>query len=151
LPAWEGFQLGTYFSVPFSLSAVRVTGPAGEGSIRRVYVLTGVFAAAGCAALWPMQGLKTALAFLLGALVSVGNLYLFGYLSRAISPAPGESKPWEARAFISRYLLLFAGGYAIVKVLGVNPLPVIVGMLASTAGAIVSLIIELFERLFAKS
>jgi hypothetical protein len=125
-----------------------VIGAAGEGSIRRIYILTGVFATAGFAALWPMQGFRTALAFLLGALVSISNLYLFGYLSRAISPKPGESKPWEARAFISRYLLLFAGGYAIVKVLGVNPLPVVVGMLASTAGVISSLIIELFERLF---
>jgi len=116
--------------------------------VKRIYILTAVIAAAGFAALWPTQGFKTALAFLLGALVSLGNLYLFGYVSRAISPRPGESKPWEARAFISRYLLLFAGGYAIVKVLGVNPLPVIVGMLASTAGVMTSLIFELLEHLF---
>ena len=126
-------------------------GTAGEGSIRRVYILTAGLALAGFAALWPTQGFKTALAYLLGAAVSIGNLYLFGYLSRAISPAPGESKPWEARAFISRYLLLFAGGYAIVKVLGVNPLAVIVGLLASTAAVIASIIIELFERLFTRS
>jgi len=126
-------------------------GPAGEGSIRRVYILTAALAVAGFAAFWPLRGFRTALAFLLGALVSLGNLYLFGYLSRAISPSPGESKPWQARAFVSRYLLLFAGGYAIVRVLGVNPLAVIIGMLSSTAAVIASIIIELFERLFAKS
>ena len=126
-------------------------GREGEGSIRRIYILTGVFGVAGFAAWWPMQGFRPALAYLLGALVALGNLYLFGYLSRAISPNPGESKPWEARAFISRYLLLFAGGYAIVKVLGVNPLAVVVGMLSSTAAAITSIVIELFERLFTKS
>jgi len=119
--------------------------------VRRIYVLTVFFAVAGCAAFWLTQGWKSGLGFLLGGLVSMGNLYLFGYVSRAISPRPGESKPWEARAFISRYLLLFAGGYAIVKVLGVNPLPVVVGLLASTAGVITSLIIELFEGLFTKS
>jgi hypothetical protein len=119
--------------------------------VRRIYVLTVFFAVAGCAAFWLTQGWKSGLGFLLGGLVSMGNLYLFGYVSRAISPRPGESKPWEARAFISRYLLLFAGGYAIVKVLGVNPLPVVVGLLASTAGVITSLIIELFESLFTKS
>ncbi len=116
--------------------------------MRRIYGLTGVFGAAGVAAFWVTQGWKSGLGFLLGALVSMGNLYLFGYVSRAISPQPGESKPWEARAFISRYLLLFAGGYGIVKVLGVNPLPVILGLLASTAGVISSLIIELLEHLF---
>ncbi len=126
-------------------------GPAGEGSIKRLYILTGVFAAAGFAALWPVEGFKTALAYLLGAIVSIANLFLFGYLTRALSTVPGESKPWGARAFISRYLLLFAGGYAIVKVLGVSPLPVVVGMLASTAAVIVSIIIELFERLITKS
>ncbi len=125
-------------------------GPEGEGSIRRIYWLTGVFAVAGFAAFWPRQGFNTALAYLLGALVSAGNLFLFGYLSRAISPSPGESKPWQARAFISRYVLMFAAGYVIVKALGVNPLAVIVGLLASTAAAVTSIIIELFERLFTK-
>lgn len=126
-------------------------GPSGEGSIRRIYWLTALFALAGFAAFWPLHGFRTAVAYLLGAVVSMGNLFLFGYLSRAISPAAGETKPWEARAFISRYLLLFAGGYVIVKALGVNPLAVIVGLLASTAAVIVSIIIELFERLFSRS
>jgi hypothetical protein len=128
-----------------------VIGPGGEGSIRRLYWLTAVFAGTGFIAWWPLQGFKTALAFLLGALVAMGNLYLFGYLSRAISPAPGKTRPWEARAFISRYLLLFGFGYVIVKALGVNPLAVIVGLLTSTAAAVLSIIIELFERLFTRS
>ena len=125
--------------------------PTGEGSIRRIYILTAVVAVGGVAAIWLMQGFKPALAFFLGALVSLGNLYLFAWLSRAISPAPGESRPWEARAFISRYLLLFAGGYVIVKVLDVSPLAVIAGMLTSTVAVIASSIIELFERLSTKS
>ncbi len=126
-------------------------GPAGEGSIRRVYVFTVIIGVAGFVGTWPLHGFKTALAFLLGTAVSLGNLFLFGYLARAISPAPGETRPWEARAFISRYLLLFAFGYVIVKALGVSPLAVILGLLASTAAVVVSLIIELFERLFTRS
>ena len=126
-------------------------GPEGQGSIRRLYLLTAFFAAAGFLAIWPMHGFKTAVAFLLGAMVSVGNLFLFGYLASAISPSPGESKPWEGRAFISRYLLMLAGGYVIVKALGVNPLAVILGLFASTAAVVSSIIIELFERLFSRS
>jgi 4-hydroxybenzoate polyprenyltransferase len=127
-----------------------VIGPAGEGSIRRLYWLTAVLGVSGFIALWPMQGFRTALAFLLGALASLGNLFLFGYLSRAISPGDKQTKPWEARAFISRYLLLFAGGYVIVKALGVKPLPVIVGLLTSTAAVVLSIVLELFERLFTR-
>jgi hypothetical protein len=126
-------------------------GAEGEGSIRRVYILTVTFGLIIFLGLWQRQGFKTALAYLLGALVSMANLYLFGYLSRAISPAPGESKPWEARAFISRYLLLFAGGYAIVRVLGVSPLAVIVGMLTSTVAVVASIVTELLQRLFTRS
>ena len=130
-------------------------GPAGEGSIRRFYILTAVFALLGFAALWPQQGFKTAFAFLLGAAASFANLFLFGYLARAIAPASSAtssaSKPWEARAFISRYLLLFAGGYVIVRFLGVSPLAVVSGMLVSTAAVVVAIVFELFERLFAKS
>jgi biotin transporter BioY len=126
-------------------------GPEGEGSIRRLYWLTGLFALGGFAYIWPHSGFKMAVAYLLGALVSVGNLYLFGYLSRAIAPSPGESKPWEARAFISRYVLMMAAGYVIVKTLGVSPLAVILGLLASTAAVVTSIIIELFERLFTRS
>jgi ATP synthase I chain len=128
-----------------------VIGPGGEGFMLRLYWSTAMFAGGGFIAWWLSRGFKMALPFLLGALVSMGNLYLFGYLSRAISPAPGETRPWEARAFISRYLLLFGFGYVIVKALGVNPLAVIVGLLTTTAAAVLSIIVELFERLFARS
>jgi hypothetical protein len=128
-----------------------VIGPAGEGSIRRIYILTMVLAAAGFVAFWPMQGFKVAVGFLLGAIASLGNLFLFGYLARAISPEGGDKKPWQARAFVSRYILLLGGGYAIVKALDVSPFAVIVGLLASTGAAVLSIIIELAERVFAKS
>lgn len=130
-----------------------MTVVATEPSIRRLYLLTDAFGVAGflVLALWPSQGLKVASAFLLGAVASHGNLYLFHYLTRAISPGGGEKKPWEARAFISRYLLLFAGGYVIVKTLSVNPLAVVLGLLASTAAVVVSSISELFQSFFTRS
>lgn len=126
-------------------------GPAGEGSVRRIYWLTGVFGLAGFVFAWSRQDFKTGLAYLLGAAVSAGNVFLFSYLARAISPSGGETKPWEARVFITRYLLMFAAGYVIVKALGVSPLAVILGLLASTAAVVTSIIIELFESLFSKA
>lgn len=120
---------------------------SGEGSVRLVYLLTGGFALAGFSLLWPAEGFRFALAFLLGGIASVGNLYLFGYLTRSISPAGGEKKPWQAGMFVSRYILMFAGGYVIFKTLGVNPLAILLGLLASSAAVVASIIIELFERL----
>ncbi len=127
--------------------------PSGETSIRRLYLLTDLFGVAGFVALWPAQGFRIAFAFLLGNLASHGNLYLLSYLTRAISPSGSDpKKPWEARTFITRYrLLLFAAGYAIVKTLNVNPLAVILGLFASTAAVIVSIVFELFQSLFTRS
>lgn len=126
-------------------------GPEGEGSIKRIYWLTGFFGLAGFVAMWARQDLKTGLAFVLGAAASAGNVFLFSYLTRAISPQAGQTKPWEGRTFITRYLLMFALGYVIVKALSVNPLAVILGLLASTAAAVTSIIIELVENLFGKA
>jgi hypothetical protein len=121
-------------------------------TVRRLYLLTGFFGLAGFVALWPTQGFRFALAFLLGAAASLGNLYLFHYLTRAISPSAGDrKKPWEARAFISRYLLLFATGYVIVKALSVNPLAVVLGLLTSTVAVLAASIFELVQSLFARS
>ncbi len=119
--------------------------------IRRIYILTAAFAIAGFIAFWTRHGFKTALAFLLGSAVSCGNLYLFDHLATVISPNQGARKPWATRAFISRYLLMFAGGYVIVKGLGVSPLAVLLGLLASTAAVVSSIVVDLLESLFTKS
>jgi hypothetical protein len=121
-----------------------------EYSVRRWFLLTCVIAAGGFVFVWPFAGFKIALAFLLGAAASFGNLYLFDHLSRAITPGEAAKKPWQTRAFLTRYLLLFAGGYAIVRALDVSPLAVVLGLLASTAAVISSILFELFEKLLGK-
>lgn len=121
---------------------------AADSFLRRLCWLTATVGAAGFLAIWPFFGVRTAVAFVLGAAASVGNVFLFGFVSRAISPSPGEAKPWQARAFVTRYILLFAAGYIIVKGLGVNPLAVILGLLSSAVAAILIIVFELIERLF---
>lgn len=115
-------------------------------TVRRLYRLTIAFGMIGFVLYFAVLGLLPAIGFLLGALGSLGNLWLFDWLSRAIAPE-GARKPWQAGTFITRYLLFFAIGYVIVKGLGVSPLPVIFGLLASTAAVLVSSIFELLASL----
>lgn len=116
----------------------------------RLYRLTISFAIFGAAAYFWFEGLLPALGFLLGAAISLANLWLFNRLATALAPAPSSRKPWQAGAFVGRYLILSAAGYVIVKALGVNPLPVVLGLFASTAAVILSILIELFENLLGK-
>jgi hypothetical protein len=117
-------------------------------TIRRLYWLTIAFGLIGFVSYFAVFGSIPAVAFLLGAAASLGNLWLFDWLSRAIAPGTTSRKPWQAGTFITRYLLFFAVGYVIVKGLGVNPLPVVLGLLASTAAVLMSSIFELVASLF---
>jgi ATP synthase I chain len=118
--------------------------------IRRVYWLTAVFGLIGFVSYFVVLGPRPAFGFLLGAMGSFGNLWLFGWLARSIAPGEAPRKPWQAGAFIGRYLLLFTIGYVIVKALDVNPLAVILGLLASTAGVLLSSIVELIQSLLGR-
>jgi ATP synthase I subunit len=117
-------------------------------SIHRVYRLTILFGVLGAAAFSWLRGPREGLAFALGALGSFGNLWLFHRLSFSIAPGEVSRKPWQASAFIGRYFILFALGYVIVKGLGVNPLPVVLGLFASTAAVLTSSIFELLLNLW---
>lgn len=117
-------------------------------TIERLYVLTLAFGVIGFVLYWVLVGFVPGLAFLLGALGSFGNLWLFHWLARAMEPGAKSHKPWQAVAFIGRYLILFTLGYVIVKALGVNPLPVVFGLFASTAAVLFSSAVELVQSLF---
>ncbi len=114
-------------------------------SMRRLYQLTVGFGIMGFFSYLALQGAKPALAFLMGALGSAGNLWLFERMIRGIAPGDQSKKPAQAGAFAIRYVILFSLGYVIVKGLGVNPLAVILGLLASTAAVLTSSILELTQ------
>ena len=117
-------------------------------TIERLYTLTLAFGVLGFVFYWVLVGFIPALAFLLGALGSFGNLWLFHWLAHAISPGESSRKPWQAGAFVSRYLILFTLGYVIVKALNVNPLPVVFGLFSSTAAVLSSSVVEVIQSLF---
>src|SRR5581483_3460093 len=119
-------------------------------SLRRLYWLTAWFGVIGFASYFWALGPRFALGFGLGALSSFGNLWLFDWLSRAIAPDEKSRKPWLAGAYVGRYLILFVAGYVIVKALDVNPLAVVLGLLASTAGVLTMSVIEIIQGLFGK-
>jgi hypothetical protein len=119
--------------------------------IGRIYWLALGFGVVGFVAYFGLQGWKPAVAFGLGVVASLFNLWLFEKLAHNIEPEKEGDPPkknWQAGIFIIRYFLLMTFGYAIVKALGVNALAVILGLLASTAGVLTSSIVELLQNLF---
>jgi hypothetical protein len=121
-----------------------MTGQDLNQSLRRLYWLTALFGVMGFVSYFWLQGPRSAFGFLLGALSSFGNLYLFVWLSRAISPT-ATRRPWKAGAFVGRYVILVTIGYVIVNALSVNPLAVILGLFASTAAVLLSSTIEIVQ------
>jgi len=118
--------------------------------LHRVRWLTAFFGVLGFVSYFWLDGSRSAFGFLLGALGSFGNLLLFEWLSRAIAPGDAPRQPWKTGAFVGRYILLFTIGYVIVKGLGVKPLAVVLGLLASTAAVLLSSTVELV-RSFSES
>ena len=118
-------------------------------TVRQLYILTAAFALAGSLWMLVAGGPRPALAFFLGACTSLGNLWLFNRLARGIEPGAQARKPWQAGAFASRYLIFLAFGYVIVNALGVSPLPVVLGLFASTAAVLLSSLLELVSSALA--
>lgn len=122
-------------------------------SLRRLYLLTALFAGVGFVWYLARADLRAAFGFLLGAAGSFGNLWLFNWLSRTIAPEdgrPARQKPWAASLFVGRYAGLWLVGYGTVKLLGVGPLPVLMGLLASTAAVLASSVADVI-RSFARN
>jgi hypothetical protein len=128
-----------------------MTEPEAVLYVRRIYWLALGFGLLGIVVYLGLRGWRPATGFALGALASLGSLWLYERLTRSIEPGPaGEPprKPWTAGVFILRYVVMIVVAYAIVKALGVNALAVILGLLTSTAAVVTSTIVELLESFF---
>jgi hypothetical protein len=112
-------------------------------SIRQLYRFTILFGLAGTLVYFVLGGVRPAVAFALGAATSFANLWLFNRLAVGIEPGAASKKPWQAGAYVGRYLVFFFIGYVIVKALDVSPLPVVFGLFTSTAAVLLSSVIEL--------
>jgi hypothetical protein len=123
-----------------------MTALDGNFSIRKIYLLTGVFGVIGFVCYLWIEGVRSAAAFELGAVASLGNLWLFEWLSGSIAPEAASRKPWQAGAYLARYGILLAIGYGIVKALNVSPLAVVLGLLTNAAAVLAFLIFELISH-----
>lgn len=119
-------------------------------SMRRLYLFTAVFAMAGAIAYLARGERLDAIALLIGAAGAFGNLWLFNWLSRSIAPGDRRHKPWGAGLFIGRYAGFLLVGYATVKTLNVSPLPVLFGLLASTAAVLAISVVDLIRSFSGK-
>jgi hypothetical protein len=112
----------------------------GEISLERVKLFTILAGLAGAVAAFFLRGPADAAGFFLGAAISLVSLRAWIRLSEGIGSGFKPSLGASALFLALRYLLIAALIYAIVRVLGINPLAMIVGLLASFAGVILELL-----------
>lgn len=114
-----------------------------EQILVRVRRLTVIIGLVGTAGVLLIRGLNDAVGFLAGAAFSL--ISLRSWIRLADAAAGGGSKR-SARSYgiflAVRYVLLGAGLYAIVNVLGITPVATIVGLLVSFAAVIVGIVYE---------
>ncbi len=104
-----------------------------------------VLGAAGALTGLFLQGWKWGLMFVAGALASYVN---FSWLHQVVNGLGPEARPTRKRVlalFGLRYLLLAAGGYAIVKVFGMNAIGALIGLFVAVAAVMVESIYELIH------
>jgi small neutral amino acid transporter SnatA (MarC family) len=116
-------------------------------ALKHLYLLAALYTGFGFVFFLLQTDVRQALAFVLGALASAGNLWLFAWLARTISPAESKRTVWPASLYAGRFLVLFFIGYVIVKLLGASAIAVIAGLLVSTAAVMTLMAIQLFQTI----
>jgi len=112
----------------------------GEISLERVKVFTIFIGLAGAMAVLLGWGSMAAVGFLIGAGMSLVTLRSWIRISDGIGAGLKPSVAASAVFLTLRYVVIAALIYAIVNVLGITPLAMIVGLLASFAAVILELL-----------
>jgi hypothetical protein len=114
-----------------------------ERAPRRILRLTVIVGIAGAATTWLAMGLRPALGFLAGAVLSGLNFYWLWQLVQSLGPSGKAPARGSAILLSFRYLLIAGVVYVIVKGLGVTPAAVLWGLLAAFAAVILEILYEL--------
>lgn len=115
----------------------------GEISLGRIKIFTIFIALAGAIGTLLLRGSTDAIGFLIGAGISLISLRSWIRVSDGIGAGFRPSVGASAVFLALRYVLIAAIIYAIVRVLGITPLAMIVGLLASFAAVILELLYQL--------
>ena len=108
-------------------------------ALGRIRWLTAGVGVAGSLAILVARGTEPAGGFLIGAGISFFNFLLLCKFAEGLS---GSSKRFAVVVASLRYVLLAAVAYAIVRILGITPLPVLAGLLAAFAAVILEILYE---------
>lgn len=121
--------------------------PAIRKTLDRIRRLTVIIGLVGAAGMFLIRGSRDAVGFLAGAAFSFVSLRSWIRLADVAGSA--ASRPQSVRSARSygiflalRYVLLAAGLYVIVNVLGITPVATIEGLLVSFAAVIVGILYE---------
>ena len=95
----------------------------------------------GALAAWLVAGWPWGLGFLAGGLASWGNFYWLHQLTASLGGTSARKR--MILFFCLRYLLLGAGGYVLVKVIGLNLTAALIGLLVVAASVILEILYEL--------
>jgi hypothetical protein len=98
---------------------------------------------AGALAAWLLAGWPWGLGFLAGGLASWGNFYWLHQLTASLGSTLTGPRKHMVVYFCLRYLLLGAGGYFLVKVVGLNLTAGLLGLLVMAASVILEILYEL--------
>jgi hypothetical protein len=97
----------------------------------------------GALAGWLLAGWQWGLGFLAGGLASWGNFYWLHQLTASLGGTLTSARKRMVFFFCLRYLLLGAGGYVLVKVVGLNLTAALLGLLVVAASVILEILYEL--------
>jgi hypothetical protein len=111
-------------------------------SLKRMERAALIIAAAGLVATLIYAGWRSALGFLIGAIIAHFN---FGLWKRITAAVGGEEGSGDGKAVILgiRYLLIAGAVFVIIKLLDVGVLAVMAGLLVSVAAVLVELVRQL--------
>ena len=117
-----------------------------EFSPERARRLTGVVAVAGALVVLVTRGASEAGGYLAGAAISFLSLHSWVRITETVG-ASGKKPALASGVFLAlRFVLIGGAVYGIITVLGVTPVALIVGLLASFAAVILELLYGVFKN-----
>ena len=115
---------------------------SGELSRERLRLFTILVGLVGALVLFPVRGSNDALAFLLGAGISLISLRSWIRVTDGIGSGFSHSTIIAAVFLMLRYAVIVALAYVMMNGLGIAPLAMIVGLLASFVAVILELLYQ---------